>query len=415
MKEDPADTPLALPRLTTPTWEMELLISAASAFALLQVLGVQQEAFLRMAVWFNESHMQAMLTPLYLYARIVLICLSGAFIIHLATRAYWVGLIGLNSIFPDGPDFSKFKYGPFQRRLIDASKPDTDALIEKADNRATLVFSFGVGLALIMVLPVLMMAVAIVATLILAPFFGYEQAMSIALIAVLGPFIVTITLPSMIDQLLGKHIAPDSLVGQGLTKAFSGLSRLSINTSGNALTMFLFSRMKGVKSAALASALIGMLLSLVAFIGIPRLAKIATQMDVVSGLEASDYAVQRAGSLEYANRAFIPAPFISGRYLDLTVPVPANDIPTDQPVCVTAKNEKQRRNCLRQTLAVHIDGKPTALTWLEQKASPGRTMALRAFIDISDLATGQHVLTIDYAAGRKSPDESWREIINFWN
>ena len=196
--------------------------------------------------------------------------------------------------------------------------------------------------------------------------------MSIALIAVLGPFIVTITLPSMIDQLLGKHIAPDSLVGQGLTKAFSGLSRLSINTSGNALTMFLFSRMKGVKSAALASALIGMLLSLVAFIGIPRLAKIATQMDVVSGLEASDYAVQRAGSLEYANRAFIPAPFISGRYLDLTVPVPANDIPTDQPVCVTAKNEKQRRNCLRQTLAVHIDGKPTALTWLEQKASPGR-------------------------------------------
>ena len=42
-------------------------------------------------------------------------------------------------------------------------------------------------------------------------------------------------------------------------------------------------------------------------------------------------------------------------------------------------------------------------------------MALRAFIDISDLATGQHVLTIDYAAGRKSPDESWREIINFWN
>ena len=117
MKEDPADTPLALPQLTTPTWEMELLISAASAFALLQVLGVQQEAFLRMAVWFNESHMQAMLTPLYLYARIVLICLSGAFIIHLATRAYWVGLIGLNSIFPDGPDFSKFKYGaPVDRR-----------------------------------------------------------------------------------------------------------------------------------------------------------------------------------------------------------------------------------------------------------------------------------------------------------
>lgn len=409
------DSPFKIPKNTTPTWELELLISAASAFALIQLLGVQQETFLKIVVWHNESHMHALLSPLYIYLRIVVLCLSGAFILHLATRAYWVGLIGLNSIYPEGPDLSKFRYGPFQRRHLDANKRDIGSLIEKSDNLASIIFSFGVGLALTMAIPVIVMLITISTSLLLAPYFGYRNASLIALIIVVGPFILLTAIPSLIDQMLGKYIAKDGFFGRVLTKSFDLLHRLSVNASGNALTAFVFSRMKGLKSVAISSAFIGLCLSLIAFIGTPRVIEVGTKVESASGLEASDYLSQREGNLEYANRAFIASPIVSGKYLDLTVPIPGSDIPSDRLICINAKNERERMKCLRLTLSVKIDSKAISVDWLEQRSSPGSTMALRAFIDISGLTPGQHKMTIDYSGNKKAPDDTFREIINFWN
>lgn len=414
MNETADDQRLTLPDKTTPTWEMELLISAASTFALLQLLGEQQDAFLKLSVWFNESHMLALLAPLYIYTRIVLICLSGAFILHLASRAYWVGLIGLHSIFPEGPDLRKFRYGPFQRKVLDANKPDIDRLIGKADDRASMVFGFGVGLALLMVVPILLMAVVLALAWATSPLFGFKNATLIALLGVVSPFVVFAALPSLIDQLAGKYIPPDSVAGRALSKCFIWLNRLSINSSGNALTMYLFSRMKGVKTVAAASALFGCILSLIALIGIPELSKVASLNKAASGLDASDYTSQRNGNLEYANRAFIAAPVVSGRYLDLTVPVPAHDIPSGNAKCLQAKNEKQRMFCLRETIRLQMDGKPLAASWMIQNPSSGKTRALRSFIDISALPPGEHVLQIDYSENPSAPDEALREIIRFW-
>ena len=36
MSQDASDTPIALPKRTTPTWETELLLSGATVFALFQ-------------------------------------------------------------------------------------------------------------------------------------------------------------------------------------------------------------------------------------------------------------------------------------------------------------------------------------------------------------------------------------------
>ena len=39
---------------------------------------------------------------LYQYVKLILYTLISCFILHLCTRAYWVGLIGLETVFPHG-------------------------------------------------------------------------------------------------------------------------------------------------------------------------------------------------------------------------------------------------------------------------------------------------------------------------
>lgn len=68
--------------------------------------------------------------------------LGTFFALHLGVRAYWVGLIGLKSVFPQGIRWDKAtSYGPIARVDLQRRLPDIDSAIAGADRLASMLFA----------------------------------------------------------------------------------------------------------------------------------------------------------------------------------------------------------------------------------------------------------------------------------
>ena len=91
----------SLPARTTPTWEMELLISGATVFGLLQLPGLADRLLFHVHNSSAEP-VAAFVLPLWIYVKSALLTLAATFVVHLALRGYWIALVGLSSVYPDG-------------------------------------------------------------------------------------------------------------------------------------------------------------------------------------------------------------------------------------------------------------------------------------------------------------------------
>ena len=407
------DETLTLPKKTTPTWEMELLISGATTYALAQVFSASGNWFLSLEIALNNAALSMTLLPLQLYGRIVLMCLVGAFLIHLAARAYWVGLIGLHSVFQGPPDLSKIKYGPLQKSAQLWDRENIPAHIESADNRATMIFGFGVGMALMMIAPIVLMLLSLGLTLIFDNWLPTDRAIYFAFAVVLLPLFFIAVVPSIIDQTVGNRINPESLFGKLLRKSFQLLDRLSFNSSGNLLTMYLFAQARNHRLAMLSSALVGALLSVFALIGIPIAEQMSNAENVSTEWEASDYASERSGQLEFYRRAYIASPELQGHYLEVNVPLP-NKTPSRHSACSKNTKQKQFVACMKRELGLSIDNKKVVAEWLLMPARPGSPETLRAFVDTRQLPPGKHLIRIDYPKSLRKSEDNWIELIHFW-
>jgi hypothetical protein len=407
------DDQMKLPKQTTPTWEIELLISGATTYALTQVLAASSSWFLNLEIALNNAAYVMTLMPLQLYARIVLMCLVGAFLIHLAARAYWVGLIGLHSVFRGPPDLSKIKYGPVQKSAMLWNREDIPAQIERADNRATMIFGFGVGMALMMTAPIVLMLLSLGLSLVLDIWLPTEKAIYIAFAVVLLPIFLIAVIPSIIDQTLGERINTNSALAKIMRKTFSLLDRLSFNSSGNLLTMYLFTQARNHRMAMLSSALIGAFLSFFALIGVPRAEQMSNAKDMNMEFELSDYASERKEQLQFYRRPYIAGPQLRGDYLEINVPIP-NKTPSRNSVCSKDAGAKLFINCMKRELAVSIDNQRVQTQWLLMPQRSGQPATLRAMIDVRELARGQHQIRIEYPPSKDNPEDNWIELIHFW-
>lgn len=123
------------------TWELELLISGAVAFTLLQLPGAADGAFDRLSPRLGEG-LHRLLMFGYIYIKIILYALIATFIVHLAARAYWVGLVGLSSVFPRGILWEELKFGPLTREFYEERLPTLQAQAASVDRFCSVLFSF---------------------------------------------------------------------------------------------------------------------------------------------------------------------------------------------------------------------------------------------------------------------------------
>jgi hypothetical protein len=193
----------------SPTWELELLISGAVLIALFQLAGVVDRGYDR-----YEPHLgraaAASLFFAYWYGKAMVLALIGTFVLHLASRGYWVGLVGLNSVFPRGVRWGELKYGPTMQDVMRERLPSLPPIIGRLDNFCSVIFSlgfllvlfFGFSMVLVALVGGLAYGIALVA-------FGGRRLLG-TFYALLAVMLVPSLVASVLDRMFGARLDSNS-------------------------------------------------------------------------------------------------------------------------------------------------------------------------------------------------------------
>jgi hypothetical protein len=396
---------------TTPTWEMELLVSGATVFGLLQLPPVA-DRFLFALYNTASPAVAGMVMPLWVYVKFILLTLSGTFIAHLALRGYWVALTGLASVYPAGIRWEKLaeRSGPL---YMDASRRqlgDMAAVIERADNRATRVFGIGFGLAMMMLLPIVLVLVLLV-LLWLWSLFG--EPGDTGLIAALGLFLVftmAFGLVVLWDRRRGAKAAPGGLEGRSLRAALNFYLGMGFSRTNNPLMTLFASNESGSRTTMVMTGLmfVGFIIislpvvgerlgwSLGDYAGLPP-----DRRAIAETVLPEHYASQRGDAPRLRPAPWIPDPVVRGDYVRLFIPYfPQRHNAAMQRECPQAlaadaeKAARDRLDCLARIHAIAIDGVPVDVPFDAAEDPRFDQRGLLAMIPVHDLAIGRHELTV---------------------
>lgn len=422
------------PERTTPTWEMELLLSGALVFGLAQlpreVDALFYPAFNRLS---GGGELLALLA--WLYAKASLLTLLGTFVLHLAARGYWVALVGLDSVYPGGIRWERLQMGPYLREASGSDDPGgMAARIERADDRASRIFGMGVGLALATLVPLLLVVFgalldALLASLPSPPRRPWGLTVAATLLVGYG-------LLYLVDRWLGPRIPAGSAAGRVLRGAFRRLRWLGLGNPGSAL-IAIFQGAEGTGRTTLLTTAV--LLPVTALVALQLLAETG-RLDLgrFPGLPddrpgaqelllPGHYGNQRGDGRTANPLPFIPERVVRGPYLELFVPyVPRRDaVAVDarcpeprggrlDPAGAAAGEVRDRLDCVGALFPVRLDGQPLAVRF---DAATDPMTGNRGLLAMTGLAPGRHELEIDRP--RPPEDDSrararppWR--IPFW-
>lgn len=430
MTDEPASSPHRLSRLTTPTWEIELLISAAVVFSLLQLLDPLEQLFARYVHSLAEWAAMLLIYS-HLYTKVVLYILIAAFVVHLAARAHWVSLVGVHSVFPGGIRWDNVPGSPFMRRLLQAQGGAVETAIEAADNRSSLVFAFGIVCAQF----ALLIYVATVVTVGLATALHWltDVGFDRSLLGVIVAFSVVYLTIWALDRWLGSRLDHQRGVGRLLYLAYRGSGMLLFNRFCHPLLPLLVSNVGGRRGTWL----FNLLLILAVTAATAHSAWQARGTGLLQseqlpplrrdgGLNPAHYADQRSGLLRYSGLPSIQSEWIEQPYLRLFIPYqPARfdalgcgqqDAATDA-AAVTAAQQRWA-DCIAVALELRLDDHPIPrVDALRHRDADSGLDGLLVRVDVRHLAIGRHQLQLrrpPRSGQPPSPEDADHDRIVFW-
>ena len=421
----------ALPRHTTPTWEVELLISGVAVFAMLQLPGWLDERFFALIPRF-DSDSAGMLAVLYVYLKSASLILAITFMLHLTLRAHWIALVGMHSVFPDGVHWDRLRIGPIRRTLEQQRLGSTSDAIERSDNRATMVFALGVTLGTLMLVFSLVAGAVCGAITALRWTTGIRLDLVLVLISMLAVFLLPFLAAHLLDRRFGAALAETSWQRRALTRMYRVYARTGV---GGSYVSVLVSSRTGEVRAALLVALVFVLASGGASLGLITLnspgwlgnyARFPYFTDGSHTMSSSYYDDQR-DVVHSKLVPFIQSDVITDPYLRLVVPYqPDRDDDALQRTCapMLALADAQARAegtlvCLGKLHAATLDGKPIpGLRYESGSDARARRPALVAMIDLRALAPGRHELRVMRApakpGSKRRRDQASEYVIPFW-
>ena len=187
------------------TWELELLLSGAVVFALLKLPGRVDVVYERLDAGLGGTLETAAFFGWY-YLKLILYTLIGAFLVHLVARAYWVGVVGLDAVFPRGPRFDRLEAGPLTQELYRRRLPSLKRQITVADRFSSAVFSFAFAVIVIFLLSIVYgLVLSGIALAISRLAFGGERFGDVFRVLMALVFAPLLLVP-LVDKLFGKRL-----------------------------------------------------------------------------------------------------------------------------------------------------------------------------------------------------------------
>jgi hypothetical protein len=415
----PPDGADALPRHTTPTWEVELLISGVAVFAMLQLPGWLDDRWFALRPRLDLVWREPFLI-IYVYAKCAALILAATFVIHLLLRARWIAQVGMNSVHPDGIRWDRLRMGPVQREVEQAMYGSAEASVDRADNRATTVFAIGVMLASLLVATTVFVLVAVCCVLWAAQRLGFHPTAFNVLIAMFALLVVPVALANRIDRARGNALARDGLVRRALAVIFSLYGRAGMGRGNNPTLALMASHAGPVRMVVFTTTALLLAVTVV-------MTSYDVQRDPASLGQYARFPQFAAGSAQVMDAAhyddtrnaerdpavpYIQSAVIAGPYLRLVVPYqPASDDVALQDQC-TGTGADTRLACLQRFHAVRLDGRPVAADFATGSDPRTDRPALVSMIDIRALAPGRHELQVSATSADARPAPPDR--IAFW-
>ena len=413
----------ALPRHTTPTWEMELLLSGATVFGLMQLPALLDAGLFALMPRFERDTGVLIMLP-FVYVKSAVHILIITFLLHLAMRAYWTALVGLRSVYPAGIDWTTLKWGPHYSELMRRRVGALSDLVERADNRASQVFGFGLGFALTLLAPLLLVGSTSGLAWVIHRLAGTASWREIWY-AVMALLAVPYLAAAGIDRTIGKRLPAGSPAGRALSAVLGFYLRIGFRTFVNYPVMLFMSRFGKRRGGALLMLAMFLLVS-ASMVG-QLWDRLGGEVGQYGALAAADvgrsrtvlpehYADQRGGEGSLAPMPYIDSAVVRGDYVRLFIPYrPTRDNPALRRTCPQVLEapvgDDPRRDsaaigatldCLAGIYPLALDG--VAIGDPRFDLGDDRVTGLRgliAMIRVADLAPGRHELEI-----RRPPDPS---------
>lgn len=426
MEPETANEP-GLSARTTPTWEMELLVSAGTIVGLLQLPSLLDFVHAPLLNGSSEAF-SFLISATWAYCNLALYTLIATFLMHLCLRAYWVALVGMDSVYPGGIRWEKMRMGPVSRALATKNARPIPEAIEAADNRATRVFGIGFGAAMILLMPVVLALAGLLVAWMLDSVAGPRLA-ALSFYIVFGAVLVPLLTAQLLDLQFGKRLDPAGRLAGMLTRVLRPYRSLGLDSSGNLLVGLFASHEGGRRAGLIAAAFMAPVVAVVMVSALVSAGRLQLGND--SGWPRADPSGGRSvvndfyGSLrgDIGKRRpmpFIPDRVVSGDYLPLFVPfIPRLHTHAMETACpaVLAANRSTTDSiasldCLARISAIELDGKPVAVVF-EASADPGSGQrGMLAMLPMDGLASGRHEISLGAPARRGEKPKRYR--IPFW-
>ena len=399
-------------RLRDRTDELELIISSLTIFALFAIPSWLFDKIANVYTHLSTSLAIASTVGLTLLAGTSSV-LAVCFIVHLMARAYWVGLIGLRTVFPDGINWSKTPLlGPLSRKYYRDTLPDLDTVIQNTDRVASSLFA----VISMLTLSVLWFGTILIFTLVVSGVvgarFGLTNAgMAIGTAVFLMVFLGIPVLVYLLDRQLASRVPRlrDSRFFAGLVRFLSRIAgfaypqrlvlpvQLTLQSNTRPVAFF----------AALALSII-----VIAAVGTTRTAawrnftisgefRYLDTSEVQGGFRSTYYEDMPSPLDRMRGHPRIDSFNQSGSFVRLFLPYyPVRDNLILDQFCGDADEAPARVACLRQLWTVGIDGKPVSMADFApaERADLGM-QGLIGLVPLTGLEPGLHRIEVGWNPG----------------
>jgi hypothetical protein len=397
------------------THEVELLISGALVFGLSQAPGLMEAAFLWWSPRLDGLAVTAS-TYIFVYSVLLVYSLLGTFVLHLCLRGYWVALLGLESVWPEGWSSDKLKSGPHGRREIERTFSSLAVSIDKADDRASLLFAAGALLVSVFLYSLSMMLVSIGVGAAVAYLTDGRVPGVVGLFTTFGLFLAGSVVLALVDRKLGHRISPDSAAGRRFAAALRVILWLSPARATGPVQFVFQSHLGerrlgaaiGVAAAVMGSVLIGGLLWRSGQFRIDGWTYFDDSPAAAAYFDPRYY--RNSTAIRDGVLPSIDAEIITGPYLKLYLPYrPRRHNPLLEKQCPQPTESAARAACVGALYTVRLgDQTFTNLTFDFTRDMPSEFVGVVTFLDVRDLPAGRHELVIQAPPRREGETLTYR-------
>lgn len=420
---------VAFESLRERTDELELIISGISLLALLALPGWLFEHWARLEVH-AEGQRHLLISLAFQLASGLSMTLAGAFLLHLAVRAYWVGLIGLKAAFPAGIRWDAIRsVGPITRDYHRRTIVDLDAAIDAADQAASIVFALVslVALSVLWLGALLSMLTLLAMGIARLLGWGAEPAGEIGayVFVLLSLGIVFPTL--LLDSAWLARVRPMP-VAPWRRRLVEALVRLQRLLFAQRLVLPVQLSLESNLPRWTFSAVFLLLIACTLVLGsvqekaVRQFALIASydyfaDADADDGLRSAHYESLRSSAHDALARVpLIPSDLVADGHLRLFLPyLPDRDNAVLRQRCAQSAERAQRQSCLAGLWQVTLDAVPVDLAGfvLAERRDIGQR-GLQGYLSLAGLAPGRHELRVGWNAGGPAAAKPVEYRIPFW-